>query len=166
MTRRLPTVLFSSVGLATMTAGASPTALLVSDLTRGIRQHLERPFTLGADLAKLKEELCRVADECGAPNWDGSDALPVTRETYQAAYRVIEVLPLDFGLPSVGVEPDGHLTLEWYREPRRTLSISVSPERDLHYAALLGNGKVAGTEAFLGEFPQAIIAQLRRLYAV
>jgi hypothetical protein len=50
------------------------------------------------------------------------------------------------------------LTLEWHSSPRRTLSVSITPEGDLHYAALLGPRKKAyGTEPFFDEVPKAIL---------
>ncbi|MFH0937823.1 MAG: hypothetical protein V1899_00835 [Planctomycetota bacterium] len=67
---------------------------------------------------------------------------------------------LSFGhvpMPSVGAEPDGHVTLEWHHSSRRTLSVSVSPDGELHYAALFGASKVYGTEPFFGNVPKSIL---------
>jgi len=50
---------------------------------------------------------------------------------------------------NVGAESDGHITFEWYTSPRHILSISVSPDGKLHYAALIGSRKAYGTEDFL-----------------
>ena len=49
------------------------------------------------------------------------------------------------------------LLFEWYKGPRRTLSISLTAVGDLHYAALLGPNKQCGTclhlfLIFCGEF--------------
>lgn len=38
----------------------------------------------------------------------------------------------------------------------------VSPEGDLHYAALLGSSKVYGTEPFFGETPSRILELIRQ----
>jgi hypothetical protein len=54
--------------------------------------------------------------------------------------------------------------MEWYRSPRRTLSVSVAPGDDLHYAALFGPSRVYGTEAFFGEIPEGILNLIRRVY--
>ncbi|MGB5973499.1 MAG: hypothetical protein WBG38_09270, partial [Nodosilinea sp.] len=93
-------------------------------------------------------ELATVWEECKIPNWDGYDALPVQSNALAYAYLFIEALPLGFPLPSVGAEPDGHLALEWYRHSRWILSVSVSPEGTLYYAALFGNSDVRGSEPF------------------
>jgi hypothetical protein len=113
----------------------------------------------------IRDDLGSVWDECRRPDWDGFGALPVSQETLRNAYTFLESLPLGCPVPSVGAEPDGQLTLEWHRGPRRTLSVSVTPEGDLHYAALSGRNRVFGTEAFFGEAPSAIIHLIRRIYA-
>src|SRR5262245_30148697 len=99
------------------------------------------------------EQLCEVWNECREANWDGYDAHPVDQETYRAAYLLIESLPLGFPRPSIGAEPDGHLTLEWYKSPRRTLSVSVDPDGLLHYAGLYGANKRYGTLGFFSAAP-------------
>ena len=99
-----------------------------------------------------------VAESAARAGWDGSDASPVEQDTFRVAYQFLESLPIGTPAPTVGIEPDGHLTFEWYRAPRRTLSVSVSPEGDLHYSALLGpSNRAFGTEAFLGEVPKPIV---------
>jgi hypothetical protein len=75
-------------------------------------------------------------------------------------------MPLGFPNPSVGAEPDGHLTFEWHRSSRRTLSISVSPEGKLHYAALLDSSKAYGTESFLGTVPKIILDLIHRVCSI
>ncbi len=151
------------VGLST--GGTSSAARYIAKRRQELRAHVSRPHTLDAPTAVVKRDLGRIFSECSEPNWDGYNALPVEEETYRTAYVFVDALPSGTPMPSAGVEADGHLTLEWHRSARRTLSVSVSPAGDLHYAALLGNGKVAGTEAFLGEMPKAIQAVLRRVYA-
>jgi hypothetical protein len=145
------------------TRGTSDAARRVSEQIQTSRQHLQRSFSLGLEGKGVFNELCAVAEECQAPNWDAQGAAPVTEETYKLAYRFLESLPLGIPAPSVGAEPDGHLTLEWHRSPRRTLSVSVSPESDLQYAALLGAGKAYGTEPFLGDAPKAVLDLVYRV---
>jgi hypothetical protein len=122
--------------------------------------HVElRTSTLGHQEAL--EELWEVWDQCRDANWDGYDALPVDQETYRTAYALIESLPLGFPKPSIGAEPDGQLTLEWHKSPRRTLSVSVDPEGYLHYAGLYGPNKRYGTLAFFSTAPAELIQLVR-----
>jgi hypothetical protein len=111
------------------------------------------------------DELDEVNKECGMPNWDAHGADPVAPETVQNAHRFIEALPVEYPLPSVGAEPDGHVTLEWYRATNWLLSVSVSPEGTLHYAALLGDEDPRGSCRLDGEIPQTILYWIRRVCA-
>lgn len=112
-----------------------------------------------------RDELVAVWDDCRHADWDGFGALAVTVDTLRNACQFIESLPLGCPAPSVGAEPDGQLTFEWHRRPRRTLSVSVTPDGYLHYAALVGPNRAYGTEAFFGEAPEAILDLVRRIYA-
>ena len=118
-------------------------------------------MTLGR--GKVFEELLETFEECRQPNWDGYGAQPVREETYHLAHQFLAALPLSAPLPSIGAEPDGQITVEWYRSPQRTLSVSISPDGDLHYAALLGSAKTYGTEPFIGEVPKIIFDLIRRV---
>lgn len=151
-----------SFGLAT-TAGSSGVAQFVAQQFEQGRRRLRDTNSLGAGVRVALDELSDVAGQCGSPNWDGYGAVPVKRETVEQAYRFLEALPLGMPAPSIGAEPDGHITFEWYHAPRRTLSVSVSPESDLYYAALLGLSKAYGTEPFFGEMPQAILDLIDRV---
>src|SRR6266511_2268159 len=95
------------------------------------------------------EELLKTFEECREANWDGHGAQAVHEETCHLARQFLAALPLSTPLPSIGAEPDGQITVEWYRSPQRTLSVSISPEGELHYAALLGSTKAYGTEPFV-----------------
>jgi hypothetical protein len=73
------------------------------------------------------EELLKTFEECREPNWDGYGAQSVREETYDLAHQFLRALPLSTPVPSIGTEPDGHITVEWYRSPQRTLSVSIIP---------------------------------------
>jgi hypothetical protein len=114
--------------------------------------------------SRVFEELASVAHECRDANWDGFGSAAVTQDTLHAACCFLEALPLGFPAPSIGAEPDGQLTLEWHLSARCTLSISVGPDRELHYAALSGSNRDYGTDLFSGDIPESILANIRRVY--
>ncbi len=145
--------------------GTSKTAGFIARQTHKWRQRLQESYALGQRAKGTVSDLYQVFEECRHPNWDGHGAVPVPARAYQLAYQLLEALPLGMPAPSLGAEPDGHLTLEWHRSPRRTLSVSVSPEGDLHYAALVGISKHYGTEPFYGEAPKAIVDLIYRVLA-
>lgn len=144
-----------------LTRGFSEAARYVDDETQKQRRWLQRSNAFGIE----SEELGDVWEQCRYPNWDGFGALAVCNGTLRDTYEFLEMLPLGTPSPSVGAEPDGSLTLEWHRSPRRTLSVSVSPTGELHFAALFGPNRTYGTEAFFGEVPDSILTLIRRVCA-
>jgi hypothetical protein len=108
-------------------------------------------------------ELDEVAQECGKAGWGADGADPVKPETVQHAIRLLDALPAEYPVPSVGAEPDGHITLEWYRATNRLLSVSVSPEGMLYWAALVEDENPRGTCRFHGEVPETLLYWIRRL---
>jgi len=145
------------------TRGASETARLVAEqVEQGLRRLLGS-YSLGLARRQTFEQLYDLADECRAPNWDGYDASPIMPRTIGVASRFLEALPIGTRMPIVGAEPDGEVTFEWYRSPRRILSVSISPGGEIHYAALLGSSKAYGTEPFFGEVPGVILQLVRRV---
>lgn len=145
--------------------GTSETAGFVAKQIQEWWGQLQRSYALGQQAKGSLNELNQVLLDCRHANWDGYGAAPVSGCTFQSAYAFLDALPLGTPAPSVGAEPDGHLTLEWHRSPRRTLSVSVSPEGDLHYAALIGSGKHYGSEPFYGEAPKVITDLIQRVLA-
>lgn len=146
--------------------GNSETAKFVENETQQGRRQLQESRVLGLRGKGAFDDLSQVYADCLEPNWDGYGAMPVSEATYRLAYQFLEALPLGAPVPSCGAEPDGHLTLEWHRSPRWTLSISVSPEGELHYAALLGTRKAYGTEPFFGDAPRTIMDLIQQVTPV
>jgi hypothetical protein len=147
------------------TQGASDVARFVAAEAERGRQHLQDSYSLGMGGKGVFSELYSVTSGCLLDNWDGYGAAPVSADVYALACQFLRALPLGINAPAVGAEPDGQLTFEWYRSPRRLLSVSVSPEGDLHYAALLGPSKAYGTEAFFGDVPPTILDLIHRVQA-
>ena len=112
------------------------------------------------------QALAAQAEACEKPGWDGYGAEPVTLDAYRVAYRLVEHLPADIPMPSVGAEPDGHLTLEWYQSPSRVLSVSVGPAGELNYAALLGEtSRRTGSEVFQNRVPGDLLQLIHQVLA-
>jgi hypothetical protein len=145
------------------TPGTSIEALYVTRQVNGGRQRLQEPYSLGLRSKGVFDQLDEVAEECGSPNWDGYHAAPVTLDAFRQAYLFLEALPLGTPPPSVGAEPDGHVTVEWHDSRGRTLSVSVSADGQLHYAAVIGSNKAYGTEVFFGEVPATILHLIGRV---
>ncbi|NUQ60910.1 MAG: hypothetical protein HUU20_00365 [Pirellulales bacterium] len=143
--------------------GGSQAAKYIQEQLAGQQRYLHKSAALGIEHV-LRDELAETWQECSQPDWDGYEALPVIWDTYQHARRFLLALPLGTWLPSIGAEPDGHITLEWHLAPRRTLSVSIAPDELLHYAALLGPARTCGTEPFFDEVPERILDLIRDVY--
>lgn len=148
-----------------MSGGTGPIAAFVAEAYEKSRQQLQKSFTLGQFAKGSFSELDRVYEECRRPDWDSYGAEPVSSDAFGFAYRFLEALPLGTPAPSIGAEPDGHVTMEWHKSPRRTLSVSVSPDGKLHYAALIGSSRQYGTEPFFGVAPDVILNLIDRVMA-
>lgn len=133
--------------------GFSSTAISVGKYYNEGRKSQMETVTYGYPF----NQLSNVFNECSSEGWDGYDAMLIQPETYNNALRFLQNLPSSLPFPEIGAEPDGHITFEWYRNQRRIVSISISPESDLYYAALIGSKKRYGSEPFFGEIPPEIV---------
>ena len=146
-----------------MSRGTSPVSVFVAKEYAKGHQKLQESYMLGQMAKGSLNELRLVYEECRDAGWDGYGALAVSSEAHRYAASFLLALPLGTPAPSVGAEPDGHITLEWYKSLRQTLSVSVSPDGQLHFAALMGASKQYGTEPFYGNMPQAILDLIYRV---
>lgn len=167
MLLEIPNSLLNPPPAMVWTVGLSGDAQFVDRSARDSLLGFRKAYSLDDGRRAVQAELAGQQEECSRPGWDGYGAEPVTMDSYRNAYRFIEALPSGFPMPSVGAEADGHLTLEWYRNPSRVVSVSVSPDGELHYAALLGfSARRNGTEPFIGEVPADLLQLIRRVMFV
>jgi hypothetical protein len=115
------------------------------------------------DMSKVLDELVEVCAEASAPNWDGYTGSAVVAETCEMAQKVLRALPLGTEMPTVAPDADGFVSLEWYHGPRRTLSISVSPNGELYYAALIGASSRHGSDILYDSLPSVLMDLIRQV---
>ncbi|HJW95353.1 MAG TPA: hypothetical protein VJ901_17175 [Thermoanaerobaculia bacterium] len=128
------------------------------------RDHIQAPLS-GAPLRHAFSGLLTVLEDASAPNWDGYGSAPVNLKSARHAIRLLSHMPLELPAPEISADPDGEVSIEWYREPRRLFSISVSASGNLSYAGMFGKSSVYGTEEFTNEYlPVLIRAYLSRLF--
>jgi hypothetical protein len=92
------------------------------------------------------QQLDEIFGECSFEGWDGERAKPISVEVLQDARKFLYSFPLGIEAPEVGAEPDGAITLEWYRSPNKVISISINPDGWMYYAALIGTSKRHGAD--------------------
>jgi hypothetical protein len=144
---------------SSVTAGASEVANYIRTQSTEIRIHVERTISFGSAIDQLRQELASVCEEAQTPGWDGYGADPVSEETIAFACEFVNCMPSSMEMPTVTVEPDGHVSFEWYRSPNRLVSVSVGENRELNFAATIGREQDCGNRVFCGVIPKRI-AQL------
>jgi len=92
------------------------------------------------------QQLVEVSDECSSEGWDGANAKPVSEEVLQCAVRFLCSFSVRIEDPEVGAEPDGSITLEWYRSPNKVISISINPDGWVYWAAMIGTSRRHGAD--------------------
>ncbi len=148
---------------ANSTRGVSDTAEFVVWLSAEYDRKWRASADFFVEMSKAHDELLDVCGEASNPNWDGYTGSAVVAETCEMARKLLSVLPLGTRMPAVAVDADGLVSLEWYHGPRRTLSISVSPDGELYYAALVGASSRHGTHIFYGSLPQDLMDLIREV---
>lgn len=142
--------------------GISDPARYIDRTALEVRRWQHEPVTFSRQSAY--DTLWEAWQPCQQADWDGEGADAIEHDTYQIAYLLIESLPNGFPPPSISAEPDGNLSLEWYKHPRRLLSVSVCPDGTLYWAALVGSEDPRGSCQFFDEFPKTLLYWIGRVF--
>ncbi len=133
------------------TEGESNAANMLRRAQADVRKHRRETVTFSNYL--LEDQLFEVFKQCSEPGWEGEGTEVVVGGTLDIAKELVESLPKAYQTPSISGEPDGHVNLEWYVNPRRILTVSVNQNRTLHWAALIGSEDPRGSCRFYGDTP-------------
>lgn len=138
--------------MATATLGLGIAGQAVEAVSRlHAEEHLKNQSSLRN--TEAQRQLVELSAICRQEGWDGYGALPIEWTTFALAQQILDTLPLGCPVPSLSAEPDGHITMEWYRSPHRVLSVSVDPNGYLHFAGLYGTSKKYGTLTLFADAP-------------
>lgn len=143
--------------------GTGPSATFVDREWLKTTREFRSAQSTGPAHLEAMEELLGITEECYVDGWAGKGSVAVDPETYRKAYRLLECLPGTLPSPSVGAEADGHLTFEWYTDPQNQISISVSPEGELHWAAFVRGAQSHGSEPNLGTISEYLLSIIKRV---
>jgi len=148
--------------MSIVTSGLSEAAKLLEQTQRGIDSRCRYAVTLSRQQAlDAVWEVWQVTEE----GWSTAEGeMAISQEVRDTAIRFVEALPLAFPQPSISAEPDGHINLEWYRNPRRVISVSVAPSDRLHWAALIGSESPRGSARFIDRIPESILRYIARVF--
>lgn len=115
---------------------------------------------------ELENSLAVVQREGSSADWCIEGNEPVRMSTALTTRSFIETLPGRYQNPDIAPEPDGHISVEWYLEKRRLLTVSIGPDQKLYWAALIGNEDPRGSATFTGRTPPTVAFLLERIYSV
>jgi len=113
--------------------------------------------------AALIAEFSEVVAECSEPGWSGERSDPVSPEAVAAGRKLISQLPQDLASPSVGALPEGLLSFEWYRNPKRVVMVVPNANNGVDYAIRRGDEVFHGSAPFFGKLPESVLFQIRAL---
>lgn len=148
--------------MTTAFSGTSEAALLLEQARTEILERCNTAMTLSrSDTTESIFAAWQSTDE----SWKlKDDEVAISEEVRDTAIQFVENLPLGFPQPEVTAEPDGHINLEWYREPRRVVSVSIAPDNRLHWAALIGTESPRGAGRYIDRIPAIILDQIARVF--
>ncbi|HEV7280231.1 MAG TPA: hypothetical protein VGN57_08465 [Pirellulaceae bacterium] len=142
--------------------GISKEANQVRDALKDVQREFQSAVSLG-DRGVVLGELHEVwANQC-VEGWDGDTASPILLETKEIADRVIDALPSEIESPSVSGDADGYIVLEWYRNSRRLVAVSIHQSSWLSWAGLAGSAEYEGRAPFYDTLPHQLLNVIREV---
>lgn len=144
----------------------NPSGNIAKNIDEAIKQLKNSiTITLGRPLDEMRDSLNELFyRECSYANWDGYGAVAISKDAYEEADQIINLLPSAIPMPEIVAEPTGAIGFEWHKDKRQVFVISVSGKHRITYAGIFSGNKVHGSEYFEDTLPLAIIQHLRRLY--
>jgi hypothetical protein len=141
---------------------------LMSDGPKDIYRDWDRALNMSraptGRWTELEAALYNACMDAAQADWDGYGANAVSPPAAAYAHDLLALLPTAFPAPSVGVDADGEVSIEWHGAPGSLFGISVSPSGELTYAGIYGGSRVRGREPLGPQFPSSLLSQLQRLF--
>lgn len=122
-----------------------------------VSSHLHKSKALSFIGRGTFQELRKTLEECSLEGWDGERAKPVTKEVLRNTEVFLWSFPLGIESPEISAEPDGAVSLEWYRSPSRIISVSINPDGWMYYAVVIGTAEDHGRGSALFGVPDKIL---------
>lgn len=119
--------------------GFSQEAGRLEEIEARTREVMEEPVKSRGPLSAIRD-LVDAIQLANKDNWDGEGAKGLEPQTIQNAVSFLKALPHQYAPPIIGPEPDGELAFEWLGHGPWVLSVSVGPQKQITYAAKLGEG--------------------------
>jgi len=161
MNRWPMTAVMTCSALASPILGASDESQYVARHFGSLLERLQDSRSVG--IQALMDDLHALEAECSDEGWDGQDARAISSASIELVARLLKGLAVGTNRLSLGVDANGWVTMAWHHSPRWTLSVSVTGDGWLHYAALLGSERHFGTVAMGDRLPSVVATLAERV---
>lgn len=109
------------------------------------------------------EKLFEIVGNCSDPGWDGYEALPIVIDVYFKIISLICNFPEGLAAPDLVPENDGAITLEWHKNNKQEVSISINPNDKAYYAFVDGSEKKHGSCVLQESMPPFLIQMINQV---
>jgi len=97
-------------------------------------------------------------------NWDGAGALPIGTFVHFNSRIFLKNLPKSIAeLPNVIPSRDGAIVFEWYRNPRKKISVNINPDGNLYFSSLINTAGYNAFEKFQGNVSKVLEDRIKEI---
>ena len=147
----------------TISGSTGETAIFVAQQRKNSFELLQDSNSLGLASKGTFQKLDEIFQECSVVGWDGGEAKPISDEVLYYTKMFLSSLPLGIEAPEISAEPDGAISLEWYRSLRKVLSISINSDGWIYYAALMGASRRHGVDFALVSISEDLLRLISKV---
>jgi hypothetical protein len=145
--------------------GCSRDASIIAESIRNALAEIHDSKVIGSYYQNWEKAINNAVSQSLEDNWDGFGAKAVDINSYENAVRFCRMLPITIPIPEIYVDNNGMLEFEWYKEPRKIMSVTVKNDNKLVFAGLFGReNKAYGTEELGQKLPKTIFDYLQRVF--
>lgn len=109
---------------------------------------------------KLKE-LEEIYNQCSENNWDGYNAIKISKRDFDIVKNIIFNWNENLTLPNLGCTPQGDFTFEWYKDINNfisiTIYINIKEEIIFYYAGYINGSLIHGNCEYNKDYLPEII---------
>lgn len=135
-------------------------ARYVDKVRHRIQASLQESRSVG--MQAVFDDLAALAHEAPIPNWNGYGAAAINARSLRQAEMFLRCFGVGASHPSLGASNEGWVTMQWGRSARWTLSLLITDDGWIHWAALFGSERRSGTVPFAGAIQSNLLALINQ----
>ena len=108
------------------------------------------------------DTLEKIRRDCGSPDWDSYDAMPVEECTIAHAQKFLDALPEKLRRVDIFPLSDGHIDFEWCKASTEVITAEIDRDGHVVVCPLFEEHPHVHTEFdFTGEIPANVLEMIR-----